>query len=106
MRVPLGNPAVVCVERSHFHRSRARQGELCLHAVFPTHSHGSLLNASVYVAAGSTHHPTAIVLHGFPGNERNLDFVQSIRRTGWNVLYFDYRGSWGLSWRLLLHSLD
>jgi uncharacterized protein len=35
------------------------------------------------------------LLHGFPGNERNLDLAQDIRRAGWDVLYFDYRGSWG-----------
>jgi len=29
------------------------------------------------------------------GNERNLDLAQDIRRAGWDVLYFDYRGSWG-----------
>ena len=62
---------------------------------FQLDSHGSLLNAFVYIAAGSTPHPTGILLHGFPGNERNLDLAQSIRRAGWNVLYFDYRGSWG-----------
>ncbi len=62
---------------------------------FQFDSHGSLLNAFVYVAAGSSPHPTVVLLHGFPGNERNLDLAQSIRRAGWNVLYFDYRGSWG-----------
>jgi pimeloyl-ACP methyl ester carboxylesterase len=36
-----------------------------------------------------------VLLHGFPGNERNLDLAQDIRRAGWDVLYFDYRGSWG-----------
>jgi len=58
-------------------------------------SHGSQLNALVYVASGPGPHPTVILLHGFPGNERNLDLAQSIRRAGWNVLFFDYRGSWG-----------
>jgi pimeloyl-ACP methyl ester carboxylesterase len=62
---------------------------------FQLPSHGALLNAFVYIAAGATPHPTVILLHGFPGNERNLDLAQSIRRAGWNVLYFDYRGSWG-----------
>jgi uncharacterized protein len=62
---------------------------------FQLPSHGALLNAFVYVAAGTGPHPTVILLHGFPGNERNLDLAQSIRRAGWNVLYFDYRGSWG-----------
>ncbi|QNK01508.1 alpha/beta hydrolase family protein [Dyella telluris] len=58
-------------------------------------SHGSLMNALVYVAAGAGPHPTVILLHGFPGNERNLDLAQDMRRAGWNVLYFNYRGSWG-----------
>ena len=29
------------------------------------------------------------------GNERNLDIAQVVRSRGWNVIYFDYRGSWG-----------
>ena len=62
---------------------------------FQLPSHGALLNALVYVAAGAGPHPTVVLLHGFPGNERNLDLAQSMRRAGWNVLFFDYRGSWG-----------
>ena len=62
---------------------------------FQLPSHGAQLNAFVYVAAGLGPHPTVVLLHGFPGNERNLDLAQSVRRAGWNVLYFDYRGTWG-----------
>jgi uncharacterized protein len=62
---------------------------------FQIPSHGGLLNAFVYVAAGAGPHPAVVLLHGFPGNERNLDLAQDIRRAGWDVLYFDYRGSWG-----------
>jgi pimeloyl-ACP methyl ester carboxylesterase len=62
---------------------------------FQIPSHGALLNAFVYVAAGEGPHPAVVLLHGFPGNERNLDLAQDIRRAGWDVLYFDYRGSWG-----------
>jgi pimeloyl-ACP methyl ester carboxylesterase len=62
---------------------------------FQLPSHGALLNALVYVAAGAGPHPVVVLLHGFPGNEKNLDLAQAIRRTGWDVLYFDYRGSWG-----------
>jgi uncharacterized protein len=62
---------------------------------FQLPSHGAQLNAFVYIAAGAGPHPTVILLHGFPGNERNLDLAQSMRRAGYNVLYFDYRGSWG-----------
>lgn len=62
---------------------------------FQIPSHGSGLNALMYVAGGAGPHPVVIILHGFPGNEKNLDLAQAIRRAGWNVLYFDYRGSWG-----------
>ncbi|MGB6199949.1 MAG: alpha/beta fold hydrolase [Candidatus Acidiferrales bacterium] len=58
-------------------------------------SHGALLNAIVYVASGAGSHPVVVLLHGYPGNEKNLDLAQAIRRDGWDVLYFDYRGSWG-----------
>src|ERR1700722_2349619 len=58
-------------------------------------SHGALLNGIVYVAAGAGPHPVVVLLHGFPGNEKNLDLAQAIRRDGWDVIYFDYRGSWG-----------
>jgi uncharacterized protein len=64
---------------------------------FQIPSHGALLNAFVYVAAGAGPHPVVVLLHGIPGNERNLDLAQDIRRAGWDVLYFDYRGSWGSS---------
>jgi uncharacterized protein len=64
---------------------------------FQIPSHGALLNAFVYVAAGAGPHPAVVLLHGFPGNERNLDLAQDIRRAGWDVLFFDYRGSWGSS---------
>jgi acetyl esterase/lipase len=36
-----------------------------------------------------------LLLHGYPGNERNLDLAQAVRAHGWNVIYFNYRGSWG-----------
>ncbi len=62
---------------------------------FQIPSHGSMLNALAYVAEGPGPHPVVILLHGFPGNERNLDLAQAIRRDGWDVVYFDYRGSWG-----------
>ncbi len=58
-------------------------------------SHGTNLNAVLYVAAGARPHPTVLLLHGLPGNEQNLDLAQSIRRAGWNVLTLHYRGSWG-----------
>jgi pimeloyl-ACP methyl ester carboxylesterase len=53
------------------------------------------MNAVMYTAAGSGLHPTLLLLHGFPGNEQNLDLAQAARRAGWNVLTLHYRGSWG-----------
>lgn len=58
-------------------------------------SHGDRLNGIVYVANGPGPHPTVILLHGFPGNEKNLDLAQALRAKGWNVLFFHYRGAWG-----------
>lgn len=48
-----------------------------------------------YTANGPGPHPTLILLHGNPGNERNLDIAQGLRKGGYNVIYFDFRGSWG-----------
>jgi pimeloyl-ACP methyl ester carboxylesterase len=56
---------------------------------------GVNLNAVFYQASGPGPHPTALLLHGLPGNEQNLDCAQSLRRSGCNVLTIHYRGSWG-----------
>jgi pimeloyl-ACP methyl ester carboxylesterase len=58
-------------------------------------SAGSLLQGFIYKPNGNQKHPTLIMLHGYPGNEKNLDLAQVVRAHGWNVIYFDYRGSWG-----------
>lgn len=58
-------------------------------------SDNTLLAGLIYRANGSGKHPTLLLLHGYPGNERNLDLAQVVRSMGWNVIYFDYRGSWG-----------
>ena len=58
-------------------------------------SYGSRLNGHIYLANGEGPHPTVVMLHGFPGNEKNLDLAQAIRRAGFNALFFHYRGSWG-----------
>jgi uncharacterized protein len=59
-------------------------------------SHGSTLLGIFYLAAGDGPHPTAIIFHGFPGYEQNLDIAQYLRAHGWNVLAMHYRGSWGV----------
>ena len=59
-------------------------------------SHGENLLGVFYLAEGPGPHPTAIVMHGFPGYEQNLDIAQTLRRAGWNVMAVHYRGSWGV----------
>jgi uncharacterized protein len=58
-------------------------------------SHGVLINGLVYSPAGAGPHPTLVICHGLPGNEKNLDLAQAVRRAGWNAVTFNYRGSWG-----------
>jgi pimeloyl-ACP methyl ester carboxylesterase len=58
-------------------------------------SGGVEINGVAYLAAGAGPHPTVVLLHGLPGNEKNLDLAQAIRRAGWNCVTFNYRGSWG-----------
>ena len=58
-------------------------------------SGNSQIAGIIYSANGLQKHPTLLLLHGYPGNERNLDIAQIVRSHGWNVIYFDYRGSWG-----------
>ncbi len=58
-------------------------------------SGGVLINGVAYLASGAGPHPTLVLCHGWPGNEKNLDLAQAVRRAGWNVVTFNYRGSWG-----------
>ena len=58
-------------------------------------SHGIEMDATLYLAGGPGLHGVVLLLHGLPGYELNGDLAQSIRRAGWNVLMFHYRGTWG-----------
>lgn len=58
-------------------------------------SHWLLINGIVYQPSGAGPHPTLVICHGLPGNEKNLDLAQAVRRAGWNAVTFNYRGSWG-----------
>lgn len=58
-------------------------------------SSGSTMYGLAYTADRKGPHPTLVLLHGLPGNERGLDIAQSLRRAGYNVIYFNYRGTWG-----------
>ena len=58
-------------------------------------THGVQINGLVYAPSGVGPHPTLVICHGLPGNEKNLDLAQAVRRAGWNAVTFNYRGSWG-----------
>lgn len=72
-------------------------------AAHPAHSEvihiptsgGVEVNGLVYIPSGAGPHPTVLLLHGIPGNEKNLDLAQAMRRAGWTVVTMNYRGSWG-----------
>lgn len=57
--------------------------------------HRSLINGVAYVPSGAGPHPVLVLCHGLPGNEKNLDLAQAVRRAGWVAVTFNYRGSWG-----------
>lgn len=63
-------------------------------------SAGETLLGILHLPAGPGPHPVVVLLHGFPGNERNFDLAQALRRAGYASLVFHYRGSWGVggSW--------
>lgn len=63
-------------------------------------SAGTTLLGILHLPPGPGPHPVAVVLHGFPGHERNLDLAQALRRAGYAALVYHYRGSWGMggSW--------
>jgi pimeloyl-ACP methyl ester carboxylesterase len=84
---PAGNAAIVDPPRDFAFPAHNQQ------LLIP--SHGLGLNALLLVTGGKGPHPTVILMHGLPGNERNLDLAQAIRRAGWDVLTFTYRGAWG-----------
>jgi pimeloyl-ACP methyl ester carboxylesterase len=67
-------------------------------------SHGVDMDATLYLASGAGPHGTVLLLHGLPGYETSGDLAQSIRRAGWNVLLFHYRGTWGTAGEFSLSS--
>ncbi len=65
----------------------------------------SRLSGLLYIANGKGPHPTVVLLHGLPGNERNLDIAQVLRRAGFNIMFFHYRGAWGSEGDYCLNTL-
>lgn len=82
-------PAAVVSDgtRDAAHPARMEQMEVPLN--------GATVFGVFYGAAGAGAHPTVLLLHGFPGYEQNMDLAQAMRRAGWNVVAFHYRGAWG-----------
>jgi pimeloyl-ACP methyl ester carboxylesterase len=60
-------------------------------------SGGNKLLGTLFLARGDEPKPTALLLHGLPGIEKNYDLAHALRDVGWNSLIFHYRGSWGSS---------
>ena len=58
-------------------------------------SHWAKMYSVLYIASGAGPHPTVLMLHGFPGNEKTLISRTPSGRAGWNVLVPFYRGAWG-----------
>jgi uncharacterized protein len=58
-------------------------------------SHGVTLDARLYQPSGAGAHPTLVMLDGLPGWHNLADVDMAVRRAGWNVLVFHYRGMWG-----------
>jgi pimeloyl-ACP methyl ester carboxylesterase len=86
---PSAAPSAVSTDPAHDEAAPARFEVLHI----PTG--GVEVNGLAYVAAGPGPHPSMVLLHGLPGNEKNLDLAQAVRRAGWTVVTLNYRGSWG-----------
>ncbi|HVZ77956.1 MAG TPA: alpha/beta fold hydrolase [Gemmatimonadaceae bacterium] len=82
-------PAAIYTDPPHDAKHPARM------EVLHIPSGGVKINGVAYLASGAGVHPTFVLLHGLPGNEKNLDLAQAVRRAGWNAITFNYRGSWG-----------
>ena len=68
-------------------------------------SDGHRLIGTLYLARGEEPKPTALLLHGCPGLEKNLDLAVLLRDRGWNSLVFHYRGCWGSAGRYDLRTV-
>ncbi len=59
------------------------------------YSHNCKLLGTLYRTREKGRRPAAVVLHGFPGFEKNYDILRALRRLGYHSLIFHYRGAWG-----------
>jgi acetyl esterase/lipase len=58
-------------------------------------SGGARINGLIYLGPGDAPRPVVVFLHGYPGNEKNLDLAQAVRRAGYQAVFTDYRGIFG-----------
>ncbi len=61
-------------------------------------SHGSRIYGRLLMPARKSadeRPPVVLLLHGYPGNEQNIDIAQSLRMAGIAAVNFNYRGIWG-----------
>jgi dipeptidyl aminopeptidase/acylaminoacyl peptidase len=63
------------------------------------------LLGTLFLARGDTPKPTAVILHGIPGIEKNHDLAHALRDNGWNSLIFHYRGCWGSEGHYVLRTI-
>lgn len=68
-------------------------------------SGGNRLLGTLFLARGNDPKPTAILLHGCPGIEKNYDVALALREQEWNSLVFHFRGSWGSEGAYALRAL-
>ncbi|HEV2530816.1 alpha/beta hydrolase family protein [Phenylobacterium sp.] len=70
-------------------------------------SHGVTLDARLYSASGQGPHPTLVMFDGLPGWHTQADIDMAVRRAGWHVLVFHYRGLWGAPGKFSIrHSME
>lgn len=60
---------------------------------------GEELHGVLHQPGGEGPHPVVLLLHGFPGWERNFDVAHALSRAGFATLIFHYRGCWGMPGR-------
>jgi pimeloyl-ACP methyl ester carboxylesterase len=54
----------------------------------------AVLRGTMFIAEGGGPHPTVLLLHGFPGGPRLASVGEGLQRSGFNVLFVHYRGTW------------
>jgi uncharacterized protein len=70
-------------------------------------SHDARMSGRFFVAQGPGPHTTVVIARGMPDLLGSLDIAMALRRAGFNVLSFNYRGCWGSEGTFsLMHSLE